>query len=121
MRTRSDRRRGMTLLYMSGMAAVMFLVVFAMHDSGLRHYQASTKGTQRAQAEWVAKAGLAYARAHVAGLKANPSARIEKECGAGVLVVTAEKRADGGLVARCEARVPGERPGAVVQVREVLE
>ena len=114
---RQARRRGMTMLYMTGMTSVVLIVVFAMSDATLKQSLRVDNDKTRAQAEWIARAGRQFASRHVADLKAAPDQSIERECGTGKFICRIERGTDGREWIATTALVPSLRPRATSTVR----
>jgi hypothetical protein len=116
--TRGARSRGMTMLFLTGMTAVMFLLAFGMWETVVRGQARSASMAQAAQARGIADAGVVYGRLHLRELE--EGGRLRRECGAGVFELTLAE--DGGtsrIVSR--ASVPMERSKAVVEVRASVQ
>ena len=111
------RRRGTSMLFLTGLSAVMILLAFGAADAALQGLKRSNRATDQAQVEWIARAGLAYARAHATELGAQAQPAMEREVGKGAFTVTAAKQPDGALVVAVEARHPAERPRATKTLR----
>lgn len=116
---RSHSPRGATMLYVTGLSAVMFIMCFGMADAYLRAYKRTEHAKARVEAEWIARAGLVYAKRHMQEMRSNGTATTETRCGAGVFSLRIEKDPSSGqewLIS--SARVPPERPRATAKLRQ---
>jgi hypothetical protein len=105
----------MTMLFLMGISAVMFLVVFGMWETVARGNARSARLARQAEAAAIADAGLAFAGVHSDELRRGGVLR--RACGAGAFEVTVV--GDGGTSwVVSSASVPAERPLAVVEARQ---
>lgn len=111
------RRRGTTMLFLTGLSAVMILLAFGAADAALQGLKRSNRAADRVRAEWAARAGLAWARAHATGLAASAPSTTGSEVGKSAFTVTTARQPDGTLIATVEARHPAERPRATRTLR----
>lgn len=113
-------RRGTGLLYIAGLAAVLTILGWGMVDGTLRSYLRTEAGKARAQAYWVAQAGIALARANTTQVTAAGPTGIQQPCGAGAFVCRIETDASGHKWIVSQAHVPAQRPRATETLRVPL-
>jgi hypothetical protein len=113
------RSKGTTLLFLAGAMAVVMLLSFSLGTVTSRGFIDSHRARQRAQADWIARAGIVYATAHADEL--TTAGQIERTVGAGAFVCRLDGETTAGARALvCDARVPAERPAVTVTRRASL-
>lgn len=107
MKLLANSRRGTTMLFLAGAAAVVFMLGFSMFMATTRGVQQSTNLRNRIQAQMAADAGVLYARRHPEALTSGP---VEMAVGSGAFVITADEPTSGTRRVRVEGRMPANNP-----------
>jgi hypothetical protein len=115
-----NRRRGTTMLYLTGMSAVIFIVLYGLSDASIKSFVRVHREKDRVQAEWIADAGITFGTRNLEQLKVAPAGKLEQRCGAGSFVCRLEQDAGGGQWLVASANVPAERPRSTISRRVKL-
>lgn len=108
--TWSNDRRGATMLYIVGALAVMLILVYGLSDSILQTNKRANALRDEAQAKWIARAGVAYAKAKARDVQT--SASVTVECAGGQFSVKMTDGTTSGAEIVSTGRYPMPRPRA---------